>query len=242
MRFVFVIPFRNCKGYLSKTADSLVAQSRTDWIAFFRDDCSDDGGRMEIPAHPQIVVQRNEERSGGLMNLHRGIVDNGLRPDDVVCVMDGDDYLTRPDALEVVARLYESRDCLLTYGQYETKDTTRGHCQAYSREQFNNLRGFGFVASHLKTFRYSLYLEAMRQDPNCERYRDESGRFMEMAWDVALMTPLLEIAGFERVAFNPEVVYHYRLHPANECSIDASRQVQFARKALSKPPMVRWEP
>lgn len=236
MRFVFIVPFRNCRGFLKECADSLLSQTHRDWVAFFRDDCSTDGGVDLIPKDSRIVTQRTVSRLGGLGNVHHGIVDNDIRPEDVVCLMDGDDYLTRPDALDLVSRIYSERGCLLSYGQYESNGV-QGHCRAYSRREFENIRNENFVASHLKTFRRSLYSEAMRQDPACYRYMDDSGRFFDMAWDVALMTPLMEVAGFERVAFNPEIVYGYRTHPMNEHAVDHSRQRRFATMALSKPPL-----
>ena len=237
MRFVFVVPYRNCRPFLADCARSLLTQSHGEWLAFFRDDCSDDGSSDEVPSDPRIVVQRNGTREGGLKNMHDAIVGNSLLADDVVCLMDGDDYLTRPDALSIVKLLYEETGCLLSYGQYESVGTPAGHCRPYRREEFSGLRGSGFLASHLKTYRHRLYMEAMRQDPACERYRNESGDFFDMATDVAIMTPLMEVAGFERVAFNPQVVYHYRVHPMNEHSVDVGRQRRSAEMALAKRPM-----
>lgn len=236
MRFVFVVPYRNCRAFLGECARSLIAQSHQDWVAFFRDDCSTDGGHEEIPVDPRIVIQSTGFRLGGLGNIHRGIVENQMAKDDVVCLMDGDDYLARTDALDILSRLYSERECLLSYGQYEVDGRT-GHCHAYSRESFARIRSGNFVASHLKTFKRRLYDEAMRQDPGCSRYKDDTGSFFDMAWDVALMTPLMEVAGFERVVFNPQVVYAYRLHPMNEHSVDVNRQRRFASMALAKPPL-----
>lgn len=236
MRFVFVVPFRNCRPFLRECAESLLSQTHQEWVAFFRDDMSEDGGLDEIPKDSRITHQTSESRLGGLGNVHRGIVENGLLSDDVVCVLDGDDYLTRPDALEIVARLYSERDCLLSYGQYSTNGSP-GHCRAYSRNDFDRIREIDFVASHMKTFRHSLYMEAMRQDPECLRYLDSDGNLFDMAWDIALMTPLLEVAGFDRVAFNKEVIYNYRLHSMNEHQVSSSRQRRLAAEALAKSPL-----
>jgi glycosyltransferase involved in cell wall biosynthesis len=236
MRFVFVVPFRNCRPFLRECAESLLSQNHRDWVAFFRDDMSEDGGREEIPEDSRIFHQVTERRLGGLGNVHHGIVDNGLRAEDVVCILDGDDYLTRPDAMDTVARIYSERDCLLSYGQYSMNGST-GHCRAYSKREFDMIREIDFIASHLKTFRYSLYMEAMRQDPSCSRYLDSEGAFFDMAWDIALMTPLMEVAGFDRVAFNPEAIYHYRLHSMNEHQVSSSRQRRLAAEALAKPAM-----
>lgn len=239
MRFVFIVPFRNCAPFLARCAESLILQDHRDWVAYFRDDASTDNVLSVLPSDPRIVHQRRDERGGGLLNMHEGIVSNGLLPEDIVCVLDGDDYLVGSGALGIVSDLYDRTGCLVSYGQYEDDSGAVGHCQSYRRENFENLRSHGFLSSHLKTFRYSLYVEVMRQDPLCERYRREDGGFLDMAWDVALMTPLLEVAGFDRVAFNPEVVYHYTQHDGNEHRVDSGRQQECCRIALSKAPLSR---
>ena len=239
MRFVFIVPFRNCAPFLLRCAESLIRQDHRDWVAYFRDDASTDEGLSVLPSDPRIVPQRREGRGGGLLNIHEGIMSNGLSSDDIVCLLDGDDYLVGAGALGVVADLYDRTGCLVSYGQYELDSGAVGHCRAYTPEEFESLRSQGFVASHLRTFRHSVYLEAMRQDPSCERYVYRDGEFFDMAWDIALMTPLLEVAGFDRVAFNPEVVYHYTQHPGNEHQVDSARQQDCACVALGKSPLSR---
>jgi len=238
LRFVFVVTFRNCERFLARCADSLLLQGHRDWIAYFRDDASSEAV-SSLPKDPRIIYQRREERGGGLLNFHEALMENELVPSDVVCWVDGDDYLVGRDALDTVRLLYERTGCLLSYGQYETCQSRSGHCRAYTRDEFKRLRSCGFLASHLKTFRYSLYMEAMRQDPLCDRYLDADGRFFDMANDVSAMTPLLEVAGFERVAFNPVVVYHYTIHDGNEHSIDALRQKECVMKVMAKKPLVQ---
>lgn len=239
MRFVFIVPFRNCAPFLARCAESLILQDHRDWLAYFRDDASTDGGLSVLPSDPRIVPQRREVRGGALLNVHEAIMSNGLSSDDVVCLLDGDDYLVGAGALGIVSGLYERTGCLLSYGQYELDSGAVGHCMAYRPDDFDDLRSRGFVASHLKTFRYSVYLEAMRQDPSCGRYVYKEGEFFDMAWDIALITPLLEVAGFDRVAFNPEVIYHYTQHPGNEHQVNAARQQDCARVALAKVPLSR---
>jgi glycosyltransferase involved in cell wall biosynthesis len=241
MRFAFIVPFRNCSRFLASCAESLLCQDYENWVAYFRDDASSDAGLSVLPSDPRIVGQRREERGGGLLNMHEGIMENGLSPDNIVCLLDGDDQLVGSGVLGTISDLYERTGCLVSYGQYEDDSGQVGHCRAYRREEFANLRSAGFVASHLKTFRFSVYLEAMRQDPECERYRQADGRFFEMATDVAMMMPLLEIAGFERVAFNPVVVYRYNQHDGNEHRVDSARQNRCAREALAKPPFARLD-
>lgn len=229
MKFAFFVPFRNCLPFLEQCVGSLLSQKRSEWRAFLLDDCSDN--IFSPPNDDRISIHRNESRVGGLMNLHSGIMRADLDSDEIVCIMDGDDYLTREDALDIIGNTYEEKKCLLCYGQYET-ECGRGHCRPYSKGEFENLRIRDFIASHLKSFRYSLYEELMRLDPKCNRYKDAFGNFFDAAWDVALMTPLLEVAGYEKTAFNPHVLYHYRQHPNNEHRENPFHQSECCRKIL----------
>jgi hypothetical protein len=48
------------------------------------------------------------------------------------------------------------------------------------------------------------------------------------------MTPLMEIAGFERVKFNPDPVYYYRIHQQNDHFVDPNLQKSVADEIFAK--------
>jgi glycosyltransferase involved in cell wall biosynthesis len=233
-RFIFIIPFRNTKLYIKDCAISLIQQNYKNWVAIFCDDASDDGTVENIPHDDRFIIKINHERINALLNIHKNIISLDLADDDIICILDGDDYLYRKDALNVINSLYKD-DTLLTYGQYLVNGNSIGHCRAYTYEEFDNLRNLGFWASHLRTFKYKLYEELTRQDPELECYRDKNGMFYSMCCDVATMTPLLEIAGFDRIKFNEHPIYFYRTHQNNDHNINANLQKIIEDDIFKKP-------
>jgi len=232
-RFVFIIPFRNVSAFIKDCATSLINQSNKNWIAIFCDDASTDKTIDNIPNDNRFIIKRNEERITALPNIHNGIVDSNLNDDDIICILDGDDLLIRPDAIDIIDRLY-SDDALLTYGQYIWPNNQIGHCKAYTRETFAQLRTGGYWASHIRTFKYKLYKELMNQDPGLSCYKDKDGKFYTITYDIAIMTPLMEIAGFDKIKFNPDPVYYYRIHQQNDHFVDPNLQKSVADEIFAK--------
>ena len=233
-RFVFIIPFRNVKDFISQCSDTLLKQDNKNWIAIFCDDESNDGTINNIQKDDRFIIRRNEKRITALPNIHFGIIESNLEEEDVVCLLDGDVFLIRKDALDIINNLYQD-ETLLTYGQYVWPNGQPGHCIAYTKDSFEKLRTGGYWASHMRTFKYKLYKELMNQDPELSCYKDKDGNFYTITYDVAIMTPLMEIAGFERVKFNTEPVYYYRIHQQNDHFVDPTLQKSVAGEIFAKP-------
>ncbi len=234
-RIVFIIPFRNVKDFIHKCAVTIQGQNYKNWIAIFCDDESNDNTTSNIPKDDRFTIRRNENRITALPNIHFGIVESNLNDDDIICILDGDDFLIRPDALDIINNLYQD-ETLLTYGQYIWPNGQLGHCMPYTKETFSKLRTGGYWASHLRTFKYKLYKELINQDPNLGCYKDKNGEFYTITYDVAIMTPLMEIAGFDRIKFNPEPVYFYRVHQQNDHFVDPNLQKSVADEIFAKTP------
>jgi glycosyltransferase involved in cell wall biosynthesis len=238
-RFVFIIPFRNVKDFILQCANSLIEQDNKNWIAIFCDDESNDGTTDYIPEDSRFIIKRNTKRITALPNIHYGVVDSNLNDEDIICLLDGDDFLIKKDAIDIINNLYQD-ETLLTYGQYVWPNGEIGHCGAYTKESFSKLRTDGYLASHIKTFRYKLYKELINQDPELSCYKDGDGNFYTITYDVAIMTPLMEIAGFEKIKFNPNPVYYYRTHSNNDHLVNPNLQKSVANEILAKPKFNRW--
>ena len=232
-RFVFIIPFRNVKDYIGQCAESLIKQNNKNWIAIFCDDESIDNSIDYIPNDERFTIRRNSKRLTALPNIHYGIVESNLNDDDIICILDGDDFLFRPDAIDIIDKLYQD-DTLLTYGQYIWPNGQIGHCKPYSEEEFKNLRKGGYWASHMRTFKYKIYKELIKQDEKLNCYKDENDNFFTITADVATTTPLMEIAGFKRIKFNKEPIYYYRIHQNNDHYIDPVLQKSVADQIFAK--------
>jgi len=232
-RFVFIIPFRNVERFISQCAESLINQDYNNWIGIFCDDASTDKSSQNIPTDSRFTLRRNNERITALPNIHSAIVESDLKDEDIICILDGDDFLIRKDSIRIINDLYQD-DTLLTYGQYVWPNGNVGHCKEYTKKEFENLRNGGYWASHIRTFKYKIYKELINQDPDLSCFKDKIGNFYTITYDVAIMTPLMEIAGFDRIKFNRHPVYYYRIHQQNDHFVDANLQKFVADEIFAK--------
>jgi glycosyltransferase involved in cell wall biosynthesis len=234
-RFVFIIPFYNVKPFIEQCINSVLAQTYTNYIAIFADDQSTDGTSDSIPNDEKIIKIYNQKRLTALENIHNAIITNNLKDDDIVVVLDGDDFLLYANVLETLNTIYNDVNPLITYGQYVWPNGAMGHCYAYSESEFNNLRNMDWRASHLRTFRYSVYKELMIQDSNMNCYRDDNGEFYKITYDIAMLYPLMEIAGHKNIYFNSKPLYYYRLHPNNDHALNGAEQKRVEQHIKRKP-------
>ena len=73
--------------------------------------------------------------------------------------------------------------------------------------EFKNLRKTQFIASHLRTFKYQCFKEIYNQDSQLDCFKDKNGEYLKAAPDVAIMFPVMEIAGFERVKYIDKILH-----------------------------------
>lgn len=235
-KIVILVPYYNAKSYLTECFLSLIHQSYNNFEIALLDDCSTDGAGQDLPISPVKVVRFCPEfRSFALHNIGIFLKEGGYRDDDIIIIVDGDDYLYHNHVLKDINRIYKTESCLLTYGQYYTTSKEAGHCQPYQSHEFSMVRKLDWRASHLKTFKYGLFIELLRQDPMYNAFKNRDGLFYEMTYDIALMIPLLEIAGFDNCFFNSDINYIYRLHPANDASRNRRLQMAIEEEIRAKP-------
>lgn len=232
-RMVLLVPFHNVEKYLEECIDSIFGQEYENFIVIFLDDCSSDGSLAKIPDIPNCFTISANRRLYALENLYSCLTSFNLADEDIVVIVDGDDFLRHNQVLKRLNRIYKQHHCEVSYGQYCSTDNQRGHCRPYSRNEFENLRSLDWRASHLKSFKYSLFKRLASLDPQMDCFRDDDGSFFKMTYDVALMTPLMEVAGYEKVYFNPDILYVYRRHENNDAVQDLGLQSSIAEKIKS---------
>lgn len=143
-------------------------------------------------------------------------------PDDrVVACLDADDWLGPPNALTTAAR-YFAAGALVTYGSFVFADGRHGEpSTAYGPEE--NVRTAAWKATHLKCFRAGIFRRIKH-----EHLQLPDGAWLPHARDLALMFPLLEMAGPARRAHVAEVVYVYNY--ANSTEFHGPESVRAAER------------
>ena len=98
----------------------------------------------------------------------------------------------------------------------------------------NAFRRAPWMSSHLRTWKASLWKKIKK-----ESLLDDDGNFFPMTGDMAVMFPLLEMAG-DRIVHIPEVLYCYnRSNPLNDDRVNHALQMRIEGKIRNAQPYER---
>jgi glycosyltransferase involved in cell wall biosynthesis len=227
-----IIPSYNNRQWYERNLTSVVSQDYHNFRVIYIDDCSSDGTgdlveqfitESQHDSADFIRLVRNPVRLGALENLYNTIqtCDDG----EIVILLDGDDWFAHNHVLKKVSEVYADPDCWMTYGQYQTWP---GNLMGDSKEipseiiRTNTFREIEWCSSHLRSF-YAWLFKLIRM----EDLRAPDGSFYQMAWDQAIMFPMLEMAR-HRAKFVNEVLYIYNaVNPISDCKVDRQLQRSF---------------
>lgn len=128
---------------------------------------------------------------------------------DIIVILDGDDWLSNTESLEIVVTAYMNNKVVATHGNFITEN---GVVCNWSRDyrletkMKNDFRQRFWRATHLRSFKYGLlkYL-------NSDILYDVNDIPFRSATDMALFLPILELAGVHSMFINyPVYVYNTR--------------------------------
>ncbi len=236
--FFIVIPTYHNKDYCIENIMSVVNQTYQDWFVYIivdgpleEDDGTGDLLENFVREHnlqDKIFIKRNTDRKLAMANHYHAIQEC---PDEwVVVTLDGDDFLF-PTALERIAREYRERDAWMTYGQYcNYPAKTVGVCRNFPQHviQQNAFRSYAWLSSHPRTM-YAWLFKMIRLEDFLY-----DGKFYAMSCDQAIMLPALEMARNGHIRFIPDVLYAYRHHRLNDCSVNYVLQDNLTKTIRSK--------
>ena len=193
-------------------------------------DNSDKVIRKAFDVGERIRYINNKENVGALENIVHGI-NNYAKDEDVIILIDGDDWLEDEHVLQRIVEEYKNPDIWLTYGQYRNLSAKyRGICA-----QLTNTRRYRkrhWVTSHLRTFKKHLWDRIKDED-----LRDSSGNYYSMAWDLAFMYPMIEMAGIKRIKYIRDILYVYNdENPINDDKKNRQLQIDLGVEIKNKSP------
>lgn len=190
-----------------------------------------------------ILAWRSGERVTALPNLHNGIMQFCGESDDIVVIVDGDDWLMDRGALSYINDYYnEHPECWMMYGSSKWTDGRQCCARPYTEKDFENLRKAPFKISHIRTFRAGLYHKIGQQDEDYNCMKDKDGKWYTMTYDVAMFLPMLEMAGLEHIFYNDKPLYMYnRDNPISDDKVDQQKQWDIHSEILKKNTFERIE-
>jgi len=233
IHFKIITPAFDSEDFIENTLTSVFNQDYDNFEYIITDDCSEDGTVEKI----KKFIEKNEcgdyfrliengENVGALCNQYAMIQEMAADDEDVVIILDGDDWLVNDGVLKKLNEIYGEQDCWLTYGSYiRHPDGAESyfHVSEYSDEIKKNgtfKEDPQWRASHLRTFKYKLARRIERED-----LIDEDELFYGMCADLAMMYPMMEMAR-EKVFFVKDVLCVYNeANPINDHKIDRQYQI-----------------
>jgi glycosyltransferase involved in cell wall biosynthesis len=227
-KIVVVIPSYNNSLWYKKNLDSAVKQRYNNFKIIYIDDCSTDNTGQLIEAYKQknkinnLTIIHNRQRRGALYNHYHAL--HMCADDEIIVSLDGDDWFAHRDVLARINHEYCTKNIWLTYGQFQNwPQPTRGWCKQIPADiiDHNTFREFGFCTAQPRTYYAWLAKKIKKED-----LLDTNGNFYSVAGDVALMFPMLEMAG-NRFSFIDEILYIRNIQtPINDFKIHQQKQEQ----------------
>ena len=224
IKFHFIVPGYNVSDWITKCITSIQKQDYKNYSVTYVDDVSTDNSanifKQLAGNHDNFNIIINNDKNYALKNISNAIQTLNSESDDVIIVLDADDWLSSPQVLDYLNWFYQHNDCWMTYGSYMYYPFGDPGLEpsSYPKEvvEDNTYREDKWRATHLRTFKKKLWDKIDQQD-----FIDDDGEYYKMAYDQAMMLPMLEMAG-EKAMYTPEILHVY--NRANALNVDKLRQ------------------
>jgi len=233
-KFVFVVPYYNCQGDILKTVYSVMAQSYDDWRIILINDMSTDRGPQDIT---QLVVKDmspdmirrftlvdNSEKHGEVRNTLEAI--KTIEDDEVVCRLDGGDWLVDNDLLWILNQQYLNPKLAVAWTAhrwgYSATNISGKMNLDHLQVQNPTVYQHRWVSSHLKTFR----CKHLRTVPY-KNFLTDGGEHIMIACDQAVFLPMMHkslLDGYS-LDFIPIVGYHYNIDLSDKNLFTSERSI-----------------
>jgi glycosyltransferase involved in cell wall biosynthesis len=240
-KFKIITPFFNSETWIGACITLIKNQTYKKFQCILIDDCSEDNSyniaKKMIGNDNRFVLKKNEKRVGALHNISDGIKGICNDDNDIVVLVDGDDLLYDDSVLQYLNNIYVNSNVWLTYGSYiEMSDLNdinfikNSDCNQVITDILT-IRREKINFSHLRTFRYFLWKGIDDKD-----LRNSVGQYFKVTWDVAMMLPMVEMAGLDRVKRVEKILYIYNnLNPLNDYKLYTKLQSDVDNYIRHKP-------
>lgn len=206
--FVVIVTSFNNQEYAGRNLDSIIDQEYENFRVIYIDDCSTDSTYdilekkiKKSNLSEKFTLIRNGTNLGAMENIFRSV--HECRDDEIVVLVDGDDWLASHKVLETLNLYYEDPDVWITYGNYlNYPEYSEGINEPVSSTALTDqcLKGRSFRTSHLRTFYAGLF-----KTIKIENFLHK-GKFFPVCSSEALMLPMIERAQ-NHLAYIPEILY-----------------------------------
>eukprot|EP00397_Hematodinium_sp_SG-2012_P040068 GEMP01043847.1.p1 GENE.GEMP01043847.1~~GEMP01043847.1.p1 ORF type:complete len:385 (+),score=35.31 GEMP01043847.1:73-1155(+) len=247
--FHVVMPMHNVPiKYLFKAVSSVLAQDYPRFNLYVHDDGSADIAvnaaltKICESGLPHLDCTRSDMHKGpgySKFEVFSRAYSVAL-PQDVIVVVDGDDFLYRPNALAIINKAYQRNGCWNSWGtvtgKYEEQQgplppQILNGTEALTRKNLRYLKTWLF--SHPRSFKAFLWPYMSEKD-----FQNEDGSWLIKVTDRAFIFNMLELSGVNRSCFIPDILYSYvwGATPPSINSVSAGAKHRIIKYICDMPP------
>ena len=203
------MPAYNASQTIFRAIMSVWFQTHANWKIIIRDDMSSDGTpelvdniRKQLGlGEDKISLTVNTDKHWEIRNIVEALKETNSS--DIICRLDGDDWLCDCDALTIINDRYNRLgvNALWTAHRWSFSNHNISGPLPKDVDPYKH----PWVSSHLKTFRKSLI-----ESVNDKNFRGEDGEYFKRIGDQTIYLPVLyQSAG--NWHYEPVVTYHYTI-------------------------------
>jgi len=203
----------NSEQWAQKNILSVKKQKYNNFIHVVVDDATTDRTSKIIQenAHDKLYVHRNTDNQRWIKNSLDYLPRYIENEEDIIVVLDLDDWLPGPEVLGKLNRIYTLEKAWLTYGSFVSasktgRKTSRPRHTKYSDNDMNKklYRKIKWCFWHLRTFKAFLWLNIKQDD-----LKGPDGHWAPYTYDKAIGFPMLEMCPPHKIKFIKDVMYIY---------------------------------
>ncbi len=243
--FKIIIPMYQCQIWAKRCLESVLCQTYHNWqVIVLVEPCQDKtyvivSKILEQNSNKRWILIQNGEQKHVPLNHIIGIRESKPDNDDVIVCLDGDDHFFGTDVLSHLNSVYEDENVWITWGSYVFEGALNKIGLASRPSTNENIYGpREWRYSHLKTFRHFLFKGIKDED-----FRfTVTGDYYTIAGDMALMFPMVEMAGEENSRYISKPLYIYNnKNPLNDekshnvlckqCDLEIRNRKQYTKRS-----------
>ena len=213
--FIYVVvPCYNFDKFIYKCLESVSMQKYKKYKCIIVNDGSTDNSKKIIDKftkkYKNFSCLNYKENNGPAFSKYKGFMEvkKISKPNDVIMVLDGDDYLIGDNVFSLINNTYNNSKCWFTYGSYVGKFSEQ--VKDISNLKIKNYRKDKWYYGHPRSFKTFLLDFFNEKD---FKYKDNT--WLKKGTDTAFVYKCLELSGIEKIKFIKDKIYYYREHGNN---------------------------
>ena len=231
-RFVILIGSYNNEKWVAQNIESVLKQTHTNFKVVYYNAASTDKTSDLIAPYAQndhrVTLMSTAERHLKTWFFHHVTDIEPIYDTDIICVLDGDDFLAGDDVLNYLNEVYNQSGCWMTYGGmicWEGGDKTKEAFPQNSlppQEVFDKklYRQDMWRYSHMRTCRGFLWKRLVEEDFRSKH----DGEYMTLD-DLCTVYPMLEMCPANKIFRVEDHIYVWNASESRGCTENKTKNI-----------------